>query len=119
MKRLAGGALTSGAALLLITACAPIGKMTHDMDALIQGATTQADHQALATHYEDEAKALDAKAADHRRMAQAYAKSGGYPLGKGNLLQHCESLAATYAKAAGENLALAKQHRQLAQGVPK
>ena len=119
MKRLASGALMSGAALLLISACAPIWKMTHDMDMLIQSATTKADHEALATHYEGEAKVLQAKAADHRRMGQAYAKSGGYSVAKGNLLQHCETLAATYGKAAGENLELAKQHRELAQGAPK
>jgi len=118
-KRLASGVLISGVALLLISACAPLGKMTHDMDAMIQKATTKADHEALATHYEQEAKALQAKAADHRTMAQTYAKSGGYAVTKGNLLQHCESLAATYEKAAGENLELAKQHRQLAEGAPR
>ena len=119
MKRLTSGVLISGAALLLISACAPIGKMTHEMDTMIQSATTKADHEALAAHYEQEAKALQAKAADHRRMAQGYAKSGGYAVTKGNLLQHCEALASTYGKAADENLELAKQHRQLAGGAPK
>ena len=119
MKRLASGVLISGVALLLISACAPLGKMTHDMDVMIQKATTKADHEALATHYEQEAKALQAKAADHRSMGQAYANSGGYAVTKGNLLQHCESLASTYERAAGGNLELAKQHRQLAEGAPK
>ena len=118
-KRLAGGALLSGAVLLLISACAPVGTMTHDMDTMIERATTKADHEALATHYEQEAKALQAKAADHRRMAQAYAKSGGYAVAKINLPQHCEALASRYDEAAGENLALAKQHRQLAEEAPK
>jgi hypothetical protein len=119
VKRLAGGVLVSAAVLLLISACAPVGKMTHDMDTMIQRATTKADHQALTTHYEEEAKALQAKAADHRRMAQAYTKSGGYAVTKANLPQHCEALASAYEKAAGENLELAKQHRQLAEGAPK
>ena len=119
MKRLAGGVLISGAVLLLVSACAPVGKMTHDMDTMIQKAATKADHEALATHYEHEAKALQVKAVDHRKMAQAYAKSGGYAVAKGNLPQHCEGLAATYEKAAVENLELAKQHRQLAQGAPR
>jgi dihydroxyacid dehydratase/phosphogluconate dehydratase len=118
-KRLASGVLISGAVLLLVSACAQVGKMTHDMDTMIQKATTKADHEALATHYEQEAKALQAKAADHRSMGQAYAKSGGYAVTKGNLLQHCESLASTYERAAGGNLELAKQHRQLAEGAPK
>jgi uncharacterized membrane-anchored protein YhcB (DUF1043 family) len=119
MKRLAGGVLISGAVLLLISACAPVGKMTHDMDIMIQRATTKADHEALATHYEQEAKALQAKAADHRSMGQAYAKSGGYVVTKTNLTLHCSALASSYEKAAGENLELAKQHRQLAEGAPK
>jgi hypothetical protein len=105
--------------LLLTAACAPVGKMSHDMGPAIQNATTKADHEALATHFEEEAKAVRAKAAEHRAMAQSYAKSGGYAATKGNLVQHCESLAATYQKAADENLALAKQHRQLAEGAPK
>jgi hypothetical protein len=117
MKRLVGGALISGAALLLISACAPVGKMPHDMDTMIQSATTKADHEALATHYEQEAKALQAKAADHRRMAQAYTQ--GYARTKTSLAQHCGQLASTYEQAARENLELAKQHRQLAEEAPK
>jgi hypothetical protein len=119
MRRLAGGVLLSGAVLLSISACAPVGTMTHDMDTMIRGATTKADHEALATHYEQEAKALQAKAADHRRMAQAYAKTGGYVVTKAQLPQHCEALASRYEEAVGENLELAKQHRQLAEGAPK
>jgi hypothetical protein len=119
MKRLAGGVLISGVVLLLVSACAPVGKMTHDMDTMIQRATTKADHEALAAHYEQEAKALQAKGAEHRRMAQAYAKSGGYTVTKTNLPQHCEALASRYQEAAGENLELARQHHQLAEGVPK
>lgn len=111
--------LISGAVLLSIGACAPAGKMTHDMDAMIQSATTKADHEALATHYEEEAKALQAKAAEHRAMAQAYSKGGGYLQTKSNLLQHCDVLASKYQEAADENLALAKQHRRLAEGAPK
>jgi hypothetical protein len=100
--------------LVLAGACAPAGKMTHDMDAMIQKASTKADHEALAAHYEQEAKALQAKAADHDKMAQAYSRGGGYIQIKGNLLQHCEILAARYREAATQYLALAKEHRQLA-----
>ena len=130
MKSWMGGVLISGAALLSMSACAPVGKMTHDMDTMIQSATTKADHEALATHYEQEAKALQAKAADHRSMAQAYAKRGdylqtksnlalGYVGTKSSLVQHCDSLASKYQEAAGENLELAKLHRQLAEGAPQ
>ncbi|HSE67403.1 MAG TPA: hypothetical protein VLB12_10465 [Gemmatimonadales bacterium] len=117
MNRFAGGAFIAGT-LLLFSACA-VGRMTHDMDSRIQSATTKADHVALATHYEQEAQTMQDKAAEHRNMAQAYAKSGGYAVTKGNALQHCNALASTYQQAAGENLELAKQHRQLAEQAPK
>ena len=119
MKSLAGGVLISGAVLLFVSACAPTGKMAHDMDTMIQSATTKADHEALAMHYEQEAKALQAKAAEHRAMAQAYAKSGAFVRTKSNLLQHCDTLASKYREAAEENLELAKQHRQLAGEAPR
>ena len=48
------------AVLALVGACTPIGKMPHDMTAAIESATTKADHDALARHYQDEAKALQA-----------------------------------------------------------
>lgn len=119
MKKLAGGVLIFGAVLLLTGACAPAGKMAHDMDTMIQSATTKADHEALATHYEQEAKALQAKAAEHQKMAQAYGKSGVYSQTKSNLRQHCVVLTSKYQEAANEYLELAKQHRQLAGGAPK
>ncbi len=118
MKSLASAVVMSGV-VLLISACAPVGKMAHDMDTMIQSAATKADHNALATHYEEEAKALQDKATEHRRMEQAYAKSGGYVQSKTNLLQHCDVLASKYQEAANENLELAKQHRRLAAGAPK
>ena len=119
MKRLARGVFISLAALLLVSACArPVGKMAHDMDTMIQNASTKADHEALATHYEQEAKALQAKAADHRRMAEAYAKNG-YIKTKTNLVQHCNLLTSKYQEAASEYSELAKQHRQLAAEGPK
>ena len=105
MNRFAGGVFIAGT-LLLFSACT-VGRMTHDMDTRIQ------------THYEQEAKAMQDKAVEHRNMAQAYAKSGGYAVTKGNALQHCNALASTYQQAAGENLELAKQHRQLAEQAPK
>jgi hypothetical protein len=118
MTNWVAGVLISGAVLLSMGACAPVGKMTHDMDAMIQSATTKADHEALAKHYEQEAKALQAKAAEHRAMAQAYAKTP-YVRIKSSLPQHCDVLASKYQEAADENLELAKQHRQLAEGAPQ
>ena len=119
MKRLAGGVLLSGVALLLVTACSPIGKMTHDMDKAVLNASTRTDHETLAVHYEQEAKALQAKAMEHDKMAESYSKPGYAASSKANLPQHCSQLAARYREAARENLQLAKGHRELAAAAPR
>ncbi len=79
----------------------------------IAGATTRADHESIAASYEQEAKALQAKADEHRQMAKAYAKTG-FLKEKHNLAQHCDSLVKKYEGAANDNLALAKIHRDIA-----
>ncbi len=79
----------------------------------IVGATTRADHESMAASYEQEAKALQAKAEEHRQMARAYGKIG-FLKEKHNLVQHCDSLVKKYQEAAKENLALAKIHREIA-----
>jgi hypothetical protein len=118
MKSWIGAVLVSSAALLLIGSCTSVGKMPHDMDTVIQSATTKADHEALASHYDEEAKALQDKAVEHQKMAQAYTGSV-YTRTKTSLPQHCASLAAKYQEAANENLELAKQHHALAEEAPK
>ena len=117
MMNRTGGVLISAVVLLTLVGCTPIGKMTHDMDAMIKGATTKADHEALAAHYEQEAKAMQDKAVEHRNMAQAYAS--GWARTKTALGEHCNLLATKYQEAANENLALAKQHHELAEAAPK
>ena len=110
--------VVAGTVLLLVSGCAPVGKMPHDMETMIQTATTKGDHEALAMHYEQEAKALQEKAADHRRMAQTYAKSGRYGGRPSTAAWHCDALASKYEGAASENLELATLHRQLAEEAP-
>src|SRR5262245_17861364 len=105
--------------LTLVGACTPIGNITHDMDKVVAGASTKADHDALAAHYEKEAKALEAKAVEHEQMAQSYAKPGYAASAKANLPEHCRQLASTYRVAARENLELAKGHRELGAAAPR
>ena len=118
MGRVIGGVLMF-VVLALIGACTPVGKMTHDMTAMIQSAKTKADHEALAKHYEDEATALQAKAAEHQRMEQTYTGMSSWGKARISLSQHCSMLAARYREAANENLALARQHRELAAHAPE
>jgi hypothetical protein len=61
------------------------------MDALISGAKTAADHDALASKYDQQAAAARAKAAEHRSMGQAYKSYSG---GKGRwAAAPCRSIA--------------------------
>lgn len=79
----------------------------------IESARTRADHEEIASLYEQQAGADKAAAERHRGLARAYARSGNprVPVNPG-LISHCENLARTYQQAADENLALAKMHRQ-------
>src|SRR5262245_4960986 len=108
MTRSVNGGLIA-AVMLVVTACAPVGKMDHEMGPLIENARTKADHEPLAAHYEQEAQALQDKAAAHETMAQMYQR-GAYGKTATTLTQHREFLARTYREAAKENLELAKEH---------
>jgi len=46
------------------------------MSDMITMAKTPADHEKLAAHYEQEAKAARAKSEEHKAMADAYRKGG-------------------------------------------
>lgn len=91
----------------------------------IEAARTRADHQELAAVYEQQAGADKEAMERHRDLARAYERGwvwAGPTVGsassvrRGNqsLVAHCENLARIYQQAAEENLALAKEHRQLA-----
>lgn len=81
----------------------------------IENARTPADHEEIASLYEQHAGADKAEAERHRGLARVYARSGGIK-GAPNpgMSSHCEKLAQTYQQAAEENQALAKMHRQIA-----
>ena len=72
----------------------------------------QPDHAALAKLYEEEAKALDVKAAQHKELVKTYVKLG-YLKDKRELVSHCDSLADKYRAAATASGNLAQLHRTL------
>lgn len=85
------------------------------LNAKIGAAKTAADHEAIATCYEDMAKDARAKVAEHEKMAKAYSMSGvGNQATKTHFHQHCEALIRSYQAEAKEYDALAKQHQDLA-----
>ena len=86
------------------------------MEEMIQSAKTRADHEAIAKHYDDEAKASQAKAEKHRKMSAAYRIMGtGKGTGTAGFVAHCDKLVTKYEELAKDNLELAKLHRQVAE----
>jgi hypothetical protein len=84
------------------------------MPEMIEMAKTAADHDKLAAHYEQEAKAAKAKAQEHTEMAEAYRKAGGPLIEKLHFDQHCDALVKSYTSMADEFEALAKAERESA-----
>ena len=81
------------------------------------GQIAQNDHAAVAAWYDKEAADLRQKAKDMMVNIEEYRKNPGYSqreagVGpKTNFLQHCQSLASMYTKAAEEADLLAQGHR--------
>jgi len=89
------------------------------MSDMIGGAKTSADHEKLAAHYEQEAKAARAKAEEHKMMADAYRKAGGPLIEKLHFDQHCDTLSKSFATMAEEFEALAKAEHEAAKDMKK
>lgn len=90
-----------------------------DMGKAVAAAQTKADHEKLAADFEAQAKAAEAKAADHQAMAEAYKKIDptlmkGLSGGSQAMVRHCEALAKSYKEQAEQYAALAKAERALA-----
>lgn len=90
-----------------------------DMTQAIQDAKSPSDHEALAKHYEDAAKEMQAKAEEHRRLLAKYEARKNVFYGKqgGSLVSHCQGLVRSYEQAAAENRSMAEGHRQMASEV--
>ena len=84
------------------------------MSDMITAAKTPADHEKLAAHYEQEARAARAKADEHKKMADAYRKAGGPLIEKLHFDQHCDALVRSYTATADEFEALAKAEHEAA-----
>jgi hypothetical protein len=104
------------AILGLLASCAHMDPHPMDMTGAIQSAKTKADHTALARHYESAARAMQAKAREHKRSFEEYRRHGYY-YGRQteDLKEHAQALARVYEEAAEANLSMAESHRQMAE----
>jgi hypothetical protein len=120
-RQIVHGAL--GAVLLvLLGGCSTLGnEKDAPIEPLVANARTSADHEKVALWYEQEAAMALEQSRRHERMLQdiyrpAYDRSfAGYR--EAGFLRHCEQLMGAYRQAADESLALAKLHRELADGA--
>ena len=117
--------LILGASLSVLLVCFSLSsirafaKQHMAMPDMITSAKTSADHEKLAAHYEQEAKAARAKAEEHKKMADAYRKAGGPLIEKLHFDQHCDALVKSYTATADEFEALAKAEREAAKEMKK
>jgi hypothetical protein len=85
-----------------------------DMSQAVQNASSKADHEALAEHYEAAATEMQAKVDEHKKLLTQYqAKSYLYGRQAQDFKAHCEALINAYEKAAEANLSMATMHRTL------
>lgn len=106
-------------ALLLlnfVTACSQVNPHPMDMTQMVQNAKTHDDHEALAQHYEDSAKEMQVKLAEHEKLLEKY-QAGNYGRQAQTLKNHCEFLIRTYRQAVESNKGMADAHRKMATEV--
>lgn len=77
------------------------------------------DHAAMASSYQEEAKAAQEKAERHQLMLDRYEKMPTLPKGtsatKDMMVKHCQKLVDSYQQSAAQATDLAKLHQQAAE----
>lgn len=98
----------------LLNGCAKTDPHPMDMSQAVQSASSKADHEALAEHYEETAAEMQLKVNEHKKLlAQYEAKSYLYGKQAEDLKAHCKRLISIYESAVEENLSMAKMHKQM------
>ena len=113
------GIFTALSLLGLLAACAPmstsvVGEHPTNHTA-IHDNTTQSDHDALARHFENTAKEMQAKAEEQKKLLEQYEKEPRYGWQSHNSKSHTLALIRKYEQAARSNIKEAASHRQMAQ----
>ena len=109
-----GAALVALLASFSLPTVSAFAKHQMGMPEMITAAKTPAEHEKLAAQYEREAKAARAKAEEHKKMADAYRKTGGAIVSKLHFDEHCDALVRSFKAQADEYDALAKAEREMA-----
>lgn len=80
----------------------------------IESARTRGDHEALATHYSQEAAKARAIADNHRKMAKSYQGNLAGGRGGASMPAHCNAIVRSHEGIAAEYEGMAAAHRQFA-----
>jgi len=80
----------------------------------IESARTRGDHEALATHYMQQASAARDVAAEHRKMVKSYQANRWDPRVAGLMPDHCNAIVRSQEGIAAEYEGMAEGHYELA-----
>lgn len=111
-----GNIIVALSLLSLVTALSPaVAGEDFNFDAAAQNAVTRSDHEAVAKHYEDAARGLQAKVQEQKLLLEQYEnKSYIYGRQAQDLQAHAHALILKYDKAAEANIKEAALHRRMA-----
>lgn len=117
LATLTAALLAAGALSNAVAAESPDVSLEHQ----VEMAQTQADHQAVAKRFEDEAAQLEKQAGEHERLAKRY--RGGIGVGPktnaASLASHCDSMVKNLRASATDAREMARLHRDVAKQLAK
>jgi len=99
----------------ILVACSEMKTHPMDMSQAVQSASTKADHEALAKHYDEVADEMQAKVDEHKKLLADY-HANSYKWGRQGPMfeEHCKMLINAYENAVAANRGMAEAHRAMA-----
>ncbi len=85
----------------------------------IETAHTRADHASLGDYYNRQAASARATAAEHRKMAKAYASGPVSAKGGMSMAAHCNSIVRQFEGIATDYESMAAEHQKLSASAPQ
>ncbi|SCY58637.1 hypothetical protein [Nitrosospira sp. Nsp13] len=104
----------------LLASCAPMTSheaiQNTNMRTTTKNAKTRSDHSALAKHFEETAREMEAKVSEQKKLLEQYESEHLYGWQSHNLKSQTAALIRKYEQTARSNMKQATSHRQMALG---